>query len=572
MTTINWERESGDRIEEFVAAALVMRHGAGCRVTPSQGDGGMDVKLPLANGRWWVVQVKRYTGPLSSRQGTSVEKSYSALLTEIARTGMDVERWTLAMPWDPTRERLDWLEGFEKSANDLPTTLDWIGRVSLDGLAADFPQLVDYFFGDGAERLTSLMALALKSGITLNGSGPEQLLEAAMERMDDLATAMEEIDPFYRYEVSAIDAIPDHSRLGEHGEGAAMVRFGKGPDGRAFRLRIVPMSDLSAHFRPIRHKVRLHAAPGSDEEAALRDFAATGKPFANMRAEVVKSVGPPGATLAGQSLLSLYVEEHDHLPPMELVLLDDDEVEVAALTLKQARGNLSPSGNGFWMATSDIAGAVDVELKHPGEAEEITLGVSFKRPAGVPVASLVPVVKFANALVEGGWLLIRAVAGRPLVGPFGRVHLDSSTAKFWEFADLYVKLQAHTFDVVRLPDLSTVIPDDLVRLQFTVRALDGDAPEGIWDKQVMQADSIEWPTGVFEGRLLREITMPLAGVDITLPKMLQQRFHSCRVDPDAVLPVGATVCLVPGETNTMSMHALDFEEGMEDGLWTIESE
>ncbi|MDR7254171.1 hypothetical protein J2X46_003164 [Nocardioides sp. BE266] len=572
MVTINWERESGDRIEEFVAAALVMRHGAGCRVTPSRGDGGMDVKLPLANGRWWVVQVKRYSGPLTSRQETSIEKSYGALLAEIARTGLEVERWTLATPWDPTRERLGWLEGFDRSPDGLPATLDWMGRVSLDGLAADCPQLVDYYFGDGAERLTSLMALALKSSITLSGSGPEQLLEAAMERMNDLAKAMEEIDPFYRYEISAIDAIPDHSKLAEHGEGAAMVRFGTGPDGRAVRLRIVPMSDLSAHFRPIRHKVRLHAAPGSGEEAALRDFAATGKPFANVRAEVVKSVGPPGATLGGQSLLSLYVEEHDHLPPMELVLLDDDEVEVAALKLEQARGNLSPAGNGFWMATSDIAGAVDVELKHPGEAREITLGVTFNRPADVPVASLVPVVKFANALAEGGWLLIRAVAGRPLVGPFGRVCLDPSTAKFWEFADLYVRLQAHTFDVVRLPDLSTVSPDDLVRLQFTVRALDGDAPEGIWATQVMQANGIDWPAGDFEGRLLREITMPLAGVDVALHKMLQQRFHSCRVDPNAVLPAGATVCLVPGESNTMSMHALNFEDGMEDGLWTIESE
>ena len=66
MTTVNWERMSGEDVEQFVAAALTKNRGGGCQITPSSGDGGIDVLLPREDGTWEVVQVKRYSRPLES--------------------------------------------------------------------------------------------------------------------------------------------------------------------------------------------------------------------------------------------------------------------------------------------------------------------------------------------------------------------------------------------------------------------------------------------------------------------------------------------------------------------------
>src|SRR4051794_7598044 len=128
MTTINWERESGDRIEEFVAAALVLRNGGGCRITPSRGDGGIDVLLPLPDHTWWVVQVKRYSGALDAKQAAAVEQSFAALQEEDV-LNLAVSKWSVAMPWEPTRERLAWLHSFARG--DFSMEIDWMGRVSL---------------------------------------------------------------------------------------------------------------------------------------------------------------------------------------------------------------------------------------------------------------------------------------------------------------------------------------------------------------------------------------------------------------------------------------------------------
>ena len=71
VTTVNWERMSGEAVELSVAAALTKTRGGGGQITPSAGDGGIDVLLPRDDGMWEVVQVKRYARPLDSKQKKS---------------------------------------------------------------------------------------------------------------------------------------------------------------------------------------------------------------------------------------------------------------------------------------------------------------------------------------------------------------------------------------------------------------------------------------------------------------------------------------------------------------------
>ena len=149
MTTVNWERMSGDDVELFVASALTKGRDGGCQITPSSGDGGLDVLLPRDDGTWEVVQVKRHTGPLDAKQKKRVRESWDRFL-EQDLTAHEISAWTLAMPWNPSREALEWLQGFPP---ETAYAKEWMGRTNLDVLAADNPQLVDYYFGDGAARV-----------------------------------------------------------------------------------------------------------------------------------------------------------------------------------------------------------------------------------------------------------------------------------------------------------------------------------------------------------------------------------------------------------------------------------
>ncbi|MFC4016125.1 hypothetical protein ACFOY2_53565 [Nonomuraea purpurea] len=188
MTTVNGEREPGERVEEFVAALLLLKHPHGNRITPSRGDRGVDVRVWNADG-YDIYQVKRYTRPLTANQATSVEASWNTFTAETLPV-LPVRSWTL-----------DWLE--ELTAGHGIRT-HWMGGITLDGMAADNPALVEYYFGDGGQRLHRLMADALQGGRDVPQGAPgEDLLEAAVARQRSLAAALNEVDPFYRYDIQA---------------------------------------------------------------------------------------------------------------------------------------------------------------------------------------------------------------------------------------------------------------------------------------------------------------------------------------------------------------------------------
>jgi hypothetical protein len=81
VTTVNWEREPGEKVEAFVAALLLLEHPDGNLITPSRGDRGVDIRVPTPGG-FDIYQVKRYTGPLTSRQAKEIQKSWSTFVRE----------------------------------------------------------------------------------------------------------------------------------------------------------------------------------------------------------------------------------------------------------------------------------------------------------------------------------------------------------------------------------------------------------------------------------------------------------------------------------------------------------
>ena len=118
--------------------------------------------------------------PLTSAQKTQTEKSWTTFFRETA-THAAVKSWTLVCPCNPSNEALEWLEALTSEAQ-FPT--DWMGRATLEAMAAENPALVEFYFGDGGERLHRAITNAFHGGRDVpEGVASEDLLEAITSRM-----------------------------------------------------------------------------------------------------------------------------------------------------------------------------------------------------------------------------------------------------------------------------------------------------------------------------------------------------------------------------------------------------
>ncbi|MGR6998660.1 restriction endonuclease [Yinghuangia aomiensis] len=104
MTRVEWTRYEGNDVEAVVAMLVNLENVDSVRITPSSGDGGVDILDRGAgpDGTDVVYQVKRYTGPLDSKQQGNVEHSLHTLFQDPRWAQLNVKLWRLVTPWDPT--------------------------------------------------------------------------------------------------------------------------------------------------------------------------------------------------------------------------------------------------------------------------------------------------------------------------------------------------------------------------------------------------------------------------------------------------------------------------------------
>lgn len=580
MTTVNWERMSGEDVELFVAAALTKGRGGGCQITPSSGDGGIDVLLPKDDGTWEVVQVKRFSRPLTSKQKTNVRKSWDRF-REQDLTGYEISAWTLAMPWNATREALEWLQTFPPETTYTKT---WMGRTNLDNLAADNLQLVDYYFGDGGTRIQGLMTLGIEVGRPTAGLGESDLLEGVLGRHEALAKALDEVDPFYSYEISVkLGSVPlDDKACAAEAVGAAMVQFAKVDDERYSVMRVIPRHPLALQLRPIRQKIRFEAQPGTPEHQMLTDFSTYGVPFQAVVGDVVEAAGPPGTDRKGLSLFSFTARVNEEFPPLELRGIGPDGVTVATLPLLPPETSSGFTGERFWLKAKDLSGLVTLEMRIGGTDKLWELNLRHGSLIGQPAVEASRVGEFYLALTPSHELSLAQVGGKELMAPF-QLNSGLTEAFVWRLVDVYARLQKHTHDRVLLPDLGQLTQDEINRLHNTVKALDGEEVEVPWHSSTLPlpADKISdllpliESTEPFESLEVFDFPMPLGGITVALPGRLASRLLSCHL---ALRPAGTdpptSVVISPADSNRALLIVVDesFDTGYSLGTsWVDET-
>ena len=97
---VEWTRRSGEDIAHVIAMLLCSENPSALQIRPSQGDGGIDVRIPQADGSVEIVQVKKFATNLTAGQKRQIRNSFDKIKARAADEDWRVSGWRLMLPLD----------------------------------------------------------------------------------------------------------------------------------------------------------------------------------------------------------------------------------------------------------------------------------------------------------------------------------------------------------------------------------------------------------------------------------------------------------------------------------------
>lgn len=198
MAAINWldPAMSGGLFEKIVACLLLNAHEHAVRITPASGDGGVDIFVPVGDGQIDVYQCKHFSGNIRWDQVTKSLKR----LEEGTWLGREVRRWHLVLAKQPTRNTL---RTFDEKTSAYEDMFDchWFGEDQLAALAMGNPAVIEYYLGNGRERLDQRIRDYQNVAELFERAATDEppTVEMLRNRLSELAESLCRDDPHLRY-------------------------------------------------------------------------------------------------------------------------------------------------------------------------------------------------------------------------------------------------------------------------------------------------------------------------------------------------------------------------------------
>lgn len=238
---IQWNGFEPQGYEDMVAVLLSRLHPEVQRIDGKGGDGGRDVQI--VDGQDGLItcafELKSFTGRMTPVRRKQVERS----LKRAASLGP--ARWILVVPIDPTPAEDDW---FRRLSKGYSFPIEWYGKTWLDEKMSAFPDIRRYFLEGAKDEVFQLLReIREEQAIVTDVPGAMGRLRALRERLN-------EIDPYYRYEVSTGTTAANH-RLTDV---VLSVSFGDG------RVDVYPKYLGAVKDRPV--TIKANVAVGHDDE------------------------------------------------------------------------------------------------------------------------------------------------------------------------------------------------------------------------------------------------------------------------------------------------------------------
>ncbi|WP_147455906.1 PDDEXK family nuclease [Nocardioides mangrovicus] len=480
MSLIEWTRLEPGQVEALVAMFVNRERMGSTRITPSRGDGGVDILDRGAGptGGDVVYQVKRYTDGFSTSQKASVKDSWDTLRSDPRWDDLRVEEWHLVMPLDPSPEAELWLQDLAK---DSGVSATWRGLGFVEQLAAKFPDVVDYYLKGGATRIREAQAEVLTL-MGLDNVGTATSTQEVTERVQRALGVLDH-DPHYRFEFRFGEGplpTPPADRPGLVLHTAQGTRDG----GRWITVDVIARCVASADVEPITINGRFEAEPGTELAKAIQEFYEYGAPVHAEDAFTGELTAPAGL---GGELTSATVQIGTAIntdlgdnPAMHLDILGPDDTVLASVDMDRTERSQGLDGSGIRVVLREVNGIFELEerwnLTQQTESRHIRSGDI----TGLPVRVAVPGIQFLTELKSPNRIRISSRHTAP-----GRGVVDEHTDFGWDqeqvgglaavrrILEVLNVIQDHVGTVIRVPDFPKVDPGQFQAWRFAAAMLQG---------------------------------------------------------------------------------------------------
>ena len=491
---VEWARLSGDDVEHVVAVMLAREHPWANRIRPSKGDRGLDVVVPRPEiGGVDVYQVKSFAVNLGSGEKRQIAQSFQRVVAHAAETGLAIVNWYLVLPLDPTPENIEW---FDELTTGAGFGAAWCGLIYLDGLAAKYPDVIDYYLRAGKDRLEAAMADLTRilrtgalGGARTGGDDDGPLTpDDVRAGMFSLHAELNRYDPHYRYDFS-VDAVrpdvPDQPWLvyaSQIGNEHACVTF-----------KVFARFAEATSERPIPLTIRWKLSPDSPAAERLRDWTRYGIPFESPLGSADLVLDLPGG-LGGEVTdaavrLGASATGQPYQIRVEVVTPSGDTVASYLLNMNPVTVGLD--GTGARASGEAEQGVFVIEMRLNTDTQITAMSLTSGVVTGRRPAEVLPALRLLAELHPPNELRFA-----PPYGPatHAAIPIPDDVSDAAE-ADVVVStvealatIQEHTQVQIMAPDLAALTLRQADTIIRAARLLRGETITGKWDVHRVRVD------------------------------------------------------------------------------------
>jgi hypothetical protein len=563
VSVVAWSVLEPGMTEKLVGIFLCRENPRAVRPRPSRGDGGIDVLVPQDVDDWQVAvfQVKYFHQNLTRSQKRQIEESYRRLREYAADTGLTVTAWYLTLPLNPTNENLQWLAEFTANA-EFPC--EWRGLDFLEGLAAKYSDVVDYYLGNGKVRLDQAVAAltdVLRLGQWLSdgsarsrpGLVGQQLMPAeTVSGLASLHETLNKYDPHFRYDFSV-----DHDKPPFVSVPHLLAAVQESDGERWVTFKIFARFAEAVVERPVPGRLVVRGPVGSQLERDFELFRDYGRPFQTPAGAASFSIDLPGGfgrvVDEGQLAVgpaAVTGDQHE----VRLTIRDDVGVVLAEPRIRMEPATRGMTGHGLRAFGTEEHGTFTFEMMTEVATGRTTYKIRLGELRGRRPADMLEGLRFLAQHRSPNQMSVR-----PGYGPGETVCLNISETTtladearlLLEFAEALVTIQDLVSTRLDMPDFSLMDVDMFQAVLDAAQLLRGETLTRPWEN----LGPVHGPPGLepdFEARFAVHFTTPLI---LSLPGIRCQvgtqtaECFAARIDPDSVTPHGdhVDVRFVPAE-------------------------
>ncbi|WP_152530453.1 hypothetical protein [Rhodococcus sp. JG-3] len=499
MTRISWDRVSPDDIEEAVSMFLCRINPDAYRVRPSRGDNGIDVCVPKGDNHYDIYQVKRFAKNLTTNQKTQAASSHARVAQYADERHWTIDNWYLTMPLDPTPENLAWLTELE-TTRSFPCA--WRGLTHIDGWAAEYPDVVDYYFEDGKTRLTEQLAQFVAiSGIRILPGGNtavsvQQFTEIepadAINGLGQLRNRLNATDPHFTYDFSVTGEPPE-----QHGifvSTTLIARTTREIDDNYITFDVYARCTESLNERPITIKITVDIDPNSPEGQQLADFHRYGRVPTIPITATNTQIDMPGGLGISDTPSQIRLHGYDTGEPFDrrLTILAPDDSPLASIEATLHPPLHNHDNTGQWNYGTDRSGLLHLETmvstKDPDRFD-----IRFHR--GDVTSHIADEIEqplaFVDAFHYPNTLRIESIRGpkQAVLQRIPNYERDPDTISinkaYLRYSRALSRIQQHTTTTLKIPPHSKLIDLGIREAERVAALLDGETITGTWNRWVV---------------------------------------------------------------------------------------